>query len=166
MAIYQLFTEQKIPASIDEVWDFISSPKNLKRITPDYMGFDITSKHLPEKMYAGMIISYIVKPLMGIKTPWVTEITHVRDKEFFVDEQRVGPYKLWHHQHRIEPIEGGVLMRDIVTYRPPFGMLGRLANKLIIGKKVRGIFDYREKAIVEIFGPFVEKDTAVFTPAI
>ena len=165
MAIYQLFTEQKIPASIDEVWDFISSPKNLKRITPDYMGFDITSKHLPEKMYAGMIISYIVKPLLGIKTPWVTEITHVRDKEFFVDEQRIGPYTMWHHEHRIEPIEGGVLMKDIVTYRPPFGIIGRLANKLVIGKKVRGIFDYREKAIIEIFGPFIEKETPVLTPA-
>lgn len=156
MAIYQLFTEQKIPASIDEVWDFISSPGNLKRITPDYMGFDITSTHLPEKMYAGMIISYIVKPLLGIKTSWVTEITHVRDKEFFVDEQRIGPYTMWHHEHKIEPIEGGVLMKDIVTYRPPFGILGKIANRLIIGKKVKSIFDYREQAIIEIFGPFEE----------
>jgi ligand-binding SRPBCC domain-containing protein len=156
MAIYQLFTEQKIPASIDEVWDFISSPQNLKRITPDYMGFDITSKHLPEKMYQGMIISYIVSPILGIRTPWVTEITHVKDKEFFVDEQRVGPYAMWHHEHRIEPIEGGVVMRDILTYRPPFGVLGKIANSLFIGKKVRSIFDYREKAIIDIFGAFEE----------
>lgn len=157
MAIYQLFTEQKIPAGIDEVWDFIASPRNLKRITPDFMGFEITSTHLPEKMYAGMIISYDVRPLLGIKTPWVTEITHIRDREFFVDEQRVGPYTMWHHEHRIDPIEGGVLMRDIVTYKPPFGFIGRIANSLIIAKKVRTIFDYREKAIVEIFGVFEEK---------
>lgn len=156
MAIYQLFTEQKIPASTEEVWDFISSPRNLKRITPDYMGFDITSRYLPEKMYQGMIISYTVSPILGIRMPWVTEITHVKDKEFFVDEQRVGPYAMWHHEHRIEAIEGGVVMKDILTYRPPFGILGKIANSLFIGKKVSSIFDYREKAIIEIFGSFEE----------
>ncbi|MBT8229532.1 MAG: SRPBCC family protein, partial [Bacteroidia bacterium] len=92
MAFYQLNEKQFVPATIDEVWDFISSPANLKEITPDYMGFDITSKDLPEKMYPGMIISYKVSPLLGIKMTWVTEITQVRDKEFFIDEQRVGPY--------------------------------------------------------------------------
>ena len=157
MAIFQLFTEQKIPASIDEVWDFISAPKNLQRITPEYMGFEVTSKHLPEKMYPGMIISYFVRPLLGIKMAWVTEITHVKDKEFFVDEQRVGPYSIWHHEHNIQPIEGGVLMKDIVTYKPPMGWLGRIANQWIIGKKLRSIFDYREKALIEIFGPFEQK---------
>ena len=118
------------------------------------MGFDITSEDIPEKMYPGMIITYIVKPILGIKTPWMTEITQVKDKEFFIDEQRVGPYKLWHHQHFIEPIEGGVLMRDIVTYAPPFGFLGAIANKLLIRKKLNEIFNYRTKAVNEKFGEF------------
>ncbi len=90
MGFYQKHEEQKVNASLNEVWDFISSPTNLKEITPDYMGFDITSKNLPEKMYPGMIISYKVKPVAGIKTTWVTEITQVKDKNYFVDEQRVG----------------------------------------------------------------------------
>ena len=154
MAFYQLHKTQKIPASLDEVWDFISSPQNLKKITPPHMGFDITSGNLPEKMYPGMIISYKVSPLLGIKMTWVTEITQVREKEFFVDEQRVGPYSVWHHQHHIEPIEGGVLMTDIVSYRPPFGFLGAIANFLFIQKQLKEIFDYRTKAVDEMFGRF------------
>ena len=139
---------------MEEVWDFISSPKNLKEITPDYMGFDITSEGLPEKMYQGMIISYKVSPLLGIKTNWVTEITHVRDLEYFVDEQRIGPYKIWHHQHFIEPIKNGVLMRDIVTYQPPFGILGAMMNGIVIRKKLEEIFDYRTKAVEEKYGKY------------
>ncbi|MDN3668865.1 SRPBCC family protein [Echinicola jeungdonensis] len=155
MAHYQLFTEQKIPASLDEVWDFISSPANLKEITPDHMGFDITSKDLPDKMYPGMIISYKVSPLLGIKMNWVTEITHIKDKEFFVDEQRVGPYALWHHQHRLTPLEGGgVLMSDIVTYQPPFGLIGNIANTLFIKRQLKGIFDYRFMAVEKKFGKY------------
>ncbi|MEQ9064480.1 MAG: SRPBCC family protein [Vicingaceae bacterium] len=152
MAFYQFKAFQQIPSSIEKVWDFISSPANLKVITPDYMGFDITSEDLPNKMYPGMIISYKVSPLMGIKTNWVTEITQVRDKEFFIDEQRVGPYALWHHQHHIEANSSGVLMKDIVSYQPPFGFIGAIANSLIIEKKLKEIFDYRQVAIIERFG--------------
>ncbi|MBN2747750.1 MAG: SRPBCC family protein [Bacteroidales bacterium] len=154
MAFYQLIREQKIPASQAEIWDFISSPANLKLITPSYMGFDITSGNVPEKMYEGMIITYKVSPVAGIKTDWMTEITHIKNQEYFVDEQRVGPYKLWHHQHHIFPIEGGVLMRDIVTYSPPFGILGRIANALIIKKKLKEIFTYRYNALVQKYGDF------------
>ena len=152
MSFHQLVRIQKIPVSLEEIWDFISSPKNLKDITPDYMGFDITSKDLPEKMYEGMIISYEVSPLLGIKTDWVTEITHVKDLEFFVDEQRVGPYDLWHHQHLISPYKEGVIMKDIVTYKPPFGFLGNIANSMFIRKRLDDIFDYRFKAIEEKYG--------------
>jgi ligand-binding SRPBCC domain-containing protein len=121
------------------------------------MGFDITSTGLPEKMYAGMIISYKVSPVAGIKTNWVTEITHVVDKKYFVDEQRIGPYAIWHHQHMIEPLpEGGVLMEDIVTYQPPFGFLGAIANSLIIKKKLNEIFAYRTVAIEKKFGKYEE----------
>ena len=155
MAFYQYKQEQKVNASLEEVWDFISSPANLKEITPDYMGFDITSTDTPKKMYPGMIITYLVKPIFGIKTPWMTEITQVKDLEFFIDEQRVGPYKLWHHQHFIEKIEGGVLMKDIVTYSPPFGFLGAIANKLLIKKKLDEIFNYRTYAVNKKFGKYV-----------
>lgn len=154
MAFDQYLNTQRVNASLEEVWDFISFPKNLKEITPDYMGFDITSKSLPEKMYAGMIISYLVKPVLGIETQWVTEITHVEDHKFFVDEQRVGPYKMWHHQHHIEPIENGVLMRDIVSYQPPFGMIGAMANRMMIRPKLKEIFNYRTQAIEKKFGVY------------
>lgn len=153
MAFYQKHCEQLINASIEEVWDFISSPKNLKEITPDYMGFDIVSPNLPEKMYTGMIIKYKVKPVANIPTTWVTEITEVRDKEYFIDEQRVGPYKLWHHQHILIPKEGGkVLMKDIISYVPPFGFLGAIANSILIKQKLNQIFDYRQKIIEAKFG--------------
>lgn len=115
------------------------------------MGFHITGKS-GDKMYEGMIISYIVKPLLGIPLQWVTEITHVRDKQFFVDEQRKGPYTMWHHQHKIEAIDGGVLMTDIVSYIPPFGILGDIANALFIRKQLKSIFDYRTVAMEGKFG--------------
>ncbi|PKQ60849.1 hypothetical protein BZG02_17765 [Labilibaculum filiforme] len=151
MAFYQFYREQIIKTSIDELWNFISSPQNLKKITPDYMGFDISSKDLPNKIYEGMIISYIVKPLFGIETNWVTEITHVKDKEYFVDEQRVGPYSLWHHQHIIRQQGDKVVMKDIVSYQPPLGFLGSIANKLIIENKLNEIFDYRTQILEELF---------------
>ncbi|NEN24256.1 SRPBCC family protein [Cryomorpha ignava] len=154
MGFYQLIKEQKVNASIDEVWDFISSPGNLKEITPDYMGFDIISNNLSEKMYPGMIISYKVSPVFGIKTLWVTEITHVKEKEYFVDEQRVGPYAIWHHQHHISAIPNGVLMRDIVSYKPPFGFLGAMANGILIKSKLQEIFDYRTMAVDKKFGKY------------
>lgn len=150
MPFYQFTTNQKIPASIDDVWDFISSPENLKIITPSYMGFEITNQ-IQNKMYAGMIISYKVSPLLGIKMNWLTEITHVEDKKYFVDEQRVGPYKLWHHQHRLEQIEDGILMTDIVTYQPPFGILGSILNTFMIKNKLKEIFDFRYKAVEKHF---------------
>lgn len=155
MAIYQLIKTQKLPSSITEIWDFISAPINLKEITPEHMGFIVTSNTGTEKMYPGMIITYKVSPLLGIKLNWMTEITHVRDYEYFVDEQRVGPYKLWHHQHKIEPIKGGILMTDIVTYEPPLGLLGSIANSLLIKKQLQLIFDYRTIALEKRFGRFI-----------
>ena len=152
--MYLLRSEQKIPTDLITAWDFISSPRNLKRITPDYMGFEIILKELPEKMYPGMIIAYKVSPVLGLKMTWVTEITHVDELKFFVDEQRFGPYTIWHHEHKIEAIDGGVLMTDLVTYLPPFGLFGKIANKLFIAKQIQEIFDYRTKALIEIFGEF------------
>lgn len=152
MGFYQFKREQHFEQPKEKLWEFISNPSNLKKITPESMGFDITSGELPEEMYAGMIISYKVSPLFGIKTTWVTEITQIKEQEFFIDEQRVGPYKIWHHQHHLKETETGTLMYDIVSYQPPFGFLGNIANSLIIKKKLNEIFDYREKVLIEIFG--------------
>ncbi len=151
MAFYQFHREQIIHTSQEQLWDFISSPQNLKKITPDYMGFDIRTPKLPDKIYEGMLISYTVRPLFGIITNWVTEITHIKNGSFFVDEQRIGPYALWHHQHILIPTNGGVLMRDIVSYKPPFGLLGRIANRLIIQNKLNDIFDYRTQVLTKLF---------------
>lgn len=154
MPVYTLHQTLTIPSTIDKVWDFISSPGNLKKITPEYMGFDVATKNLPEKMYPGMIISYKVSPFLGIKMTWVTEITQVSELKYFVDEQRVGPYKMWHHQHFIEPVEGGVLMTDIVDYQPPLGFIGAIANQLVIKSQLNEIFSYRTRQLEAYFGRY------------
>jgi ligand-binding SRPBCC domain-containing protein len=150
---YVLKTEQKIPISLDEAWDFFSSPLNLAKITPPDMGFVVTSDYAADaKVYTGMIITYKISPLLGIKMDWMTEITHVADKQYFVDEQRFGPYALWHHQHHFKEIEGGVQMNDILHYAIPYGFIGTIANNVFVGKEVNRIFAYREKAIEKLFG--------------
>ena len=153
MKLYRLETIQKLPISINDAWQFLSDPKNLKRITPDYMGFKIV-KGAESSMYAGQIIEYVVTPLLGISTTWVTEITHVKEPEYFVDEQRFGPYALWHHKHFIKPIENGVEMVDIVDYKIPFGFLGQLAQPLVVSPTLKEIFEYRREALIKLFGPY------------
>lgn len=150
MGFYQLKKDQFFDLPISDVWHFISKPENLKKITPDYMGFDITSEGELDEMYEGMIIAYKVSPLLGIKTTWVTEITHVKHEKYFVDEQRIGPYKLWQHQHILEEKEEGTLMSDIISYQPPFGILGDILNKIIIKQKLKEIFDYRQDALNQL----------------
>jgi ligand-binding SRPBCC domain-containing protein len=150
---YQLKTTQKIPIRLAEAWAFFSSPLNLGKITPKEMNFVVTSDFTENtKMYEGMLITYTITPVFGIKMNWMTEITHVKDGQYFVDEQRFGPYAMWHHEHHFEGIKGGVLMTDILTYALPLGAAGRFANAVLVGNKVKKIFDYREKAIVELFG--------------
>lgn len=152
MGVYRIYEKQMLQASLEEVWDFISSPGNLQEITPDSMGFKIVTPDLPEKMYPGMMVSYKVSPLLGIPMTWVTEITHVDEKNYFVDEQRVGPYSLWHHEHFIKQVTGGVEMIDIVTYRLPLGFLGSLAHSLFVKQKLRSIFKYRTEILEKRFG--------------
>lgn len=153
MKIYTLRTTQKLPISVNKAWEFLSSPGNLKTITPDYMGFNIISGD-ERPMFPGQIIQYIVTPIAGIKTKWVTEITHVMDKEYFVDEQRFGPYALWHHKHFIRPIEGGVEMEDIIDYKIPLGFLGRLVHPFLVKPTLKEIFNFRTKKLIELFGTF------------
>lgn len=156
MKLYSLHTVQKLPISIEEAWKFFSDPKNLKVITPEYMGFDIISGG-DRPMFAGQIIQYIVKPVAGLKTKWVTEITHVNEPFHFVDEQRFGPYSLWHHKHFFREIEGGVEMEDIVDYKLPFGIIGRLVHKPVVRQKLEEIFAFRKKKLLEIFGEYKER---------
>ena len=145
--IHQIIKQQLIKSSIEEVWDFASSPKNLKKITPNYMNFIIKSKNTDEKIYPGMIIYYKVSPILKIPTRWVTEITHVKKNQYFVDEQRVGPFKMWHHQHKLIPDKKGVKMVDLITYIPPLGFIGAMANTLVVKNKLKEIFKYRSIAI-------------------
>jgi ligand-binding SRPBCC domain-containing protein len=152
MAVYSIKTVQRMPVSLAQAWDFFSSPANLQTITPPYMGFTIISQHHGDKMYPGQIIEYKVTPVLGIPLYWMTEITHVQEERFFVDEQRFGPYSLWHHQHHFKAIEGGVEMTDIVHYKLPLWWLGNLANALFVKKQLAGIFEYRKKKVEEMFG--------------
>ena len=153
MKIYTYHKKQNLPITLDEAWDFLSDPRNLKTITPEYMGFNILSG-ADRPMFTGQIIQYIVTPILGIKTKWVTEITHKVDKHYFVDEQRFGPYALWHHKHFIKEIEGGVIMEDVIHYKPPFGIIGVLLNFLFINSKLNTIFKHRELELIKTFGNF------------
>lgn len=149
--MYTLERVQKLPVSLQEAWEFFQNPGNLATITPDYMGFDILSE-VPKEMYPGLFIHYKVSPLLGIKMNWTTEITHVNAPHYFVDEQRVGPYSIWHHEHHFKEIDGGVEMLDRVSYKIPFGIIGKLAHPLVVKSKLQEIFDYRIQKVEEIFG--------------
>lgn len=137
---------------MEKAWDFFSSPANLQQITPSSLGFSIISKFHGDNMYAGQVIEYKVRPVMGIPLYWMTEITHVSEGKYFVDEQRFGPYSLWHHQHHFRVVEGGVEMTDIVHYKLPFWFLGDIANSLLVKRQLKGIFDFRFKKVESLFG--------------
>lgn len=151
MKIYRVHTIQHLSMDLDSAWDFLTDPNNLKTITPDYMGFKIIGGS-ERKMYTGQIIEYIVTPLLGIKTKWVTEITHVEDKVYFVDEQRYGPYSMWHHKHFIKAVPGGVEMEDLIHYKIPLGWIGQLLHPILVKPKLNQIFEYRRKKLAELFG--------------
>lgn len=151
MKIYSIHTKQKLPITIDMAWDFFSDPKNLNTITPESMKF-ITLSGDEKKMFSGQIIHYKISPFPFITMQWVTEITHVDDKKFFVDEQRFGPYSFWHHKHFFKEIEGGVLMEDIVHYKVPLGILGQLFHPLLVRPKLEEIFTFRKQKLTELFG--------------
>ena len=149
--LHTLQTTQFIKSDINTVWEFMSSPKNLATITPEYMQFEVLSDLGDGKMYPGQLIEYYVRPLLGIKLHWVTEITHVQELQFFVDEQRFGPYKFWHHKHFLKQVDGGVEMFDLVHYQLPMGLLGKLGNELFVKKQLQQVFDYRFKVVDKLF---------------
>ena len=148
--MYQLKRTQFVKTDLATCWDFFSSPNNLNKITPKEMGFDVLTEGV-ENMYEGLMIEYKVRPLLNIPLRWITEITHVKYQEYFVDEQRKGPYKLWHHEHHFKEVQGGVEMTDIVSYELPFGILGKMVHPLVVKKKLDQIFAYRFKIVDEVF---------------
>ncbi len=151
MNVHVLKREQIVPASLAECWEFFSNPANLKKITPPELDFEVLSE-LPAAIYPGQMILYRVRPLLGIPMTWLTEITHVEEGSFFCDEQRVGPYHIWHHEHHFEECEQGVFMKDIVHYVLPFSPLGDLAHRPLVLPQLNKIFDFRHKTIEQVFG--------------
>lgn len=149
--LYRYDAEQFLPISLDKAWEFFSSPNNLKEITPDHLGFKITNGTGQGAMYPGMLITYIVRPVLGIPMRWCTEITHVSHNKYFIDEQRFGPYACWHHEHHFEEVDGGVLMKDTIFYGVPFGIIGRIANRLFVRKEIANIFTYRKVVTDSLF---------------
>jgi ligand-binding SRPBCC domain-containing protein len=153
--VYHLKKIQRIPASMEEAWDFFSKPDNLKEITPPKLGFEIISKHHGNRVYAGQIIEYRVRPVLGIPLYWMTEITHIQERQYFIDEQRFGPYSLWHHQHHFKAVDGGIEMTDIVHYKLPLWILGDFANRIMVKSQLEEIFDFRFEAVERRFGKFL-----------
>jgi len=150
--VYSVFSRQNVPVSLEEVWAFFSDAKNLAAVTPPHLNLKVTNEVYGGALYPGQVMIYKVKPLLGIPIAWMTEITHVEPMKYFVDEQRKGPYKLWHHQHHFKKIEGGVEMTDLVHYRLPLGILGSVANSLLVKSELNKIFAYRYQRVIELFG--------------
>jgi ligand-binding SRPBCC domain-containing protein len=148
--IKRLYREQILPISLQQAWDFFATPKNLNEVTPKELDFKILTE-LPERMYEGLIIQYRITPMVSIPVKWCTEITHIEDLKYFVDEQRQGPYKMWHHEHHFSQHKDGVLMKDILHYDIGLGFIGSIAGAMFVHKKVNEIFDFRYQALEKYF---------------
>jgi ligand-binding SRPBCC domain-containing protein len=150
MQIYKLEYSQLLSINRTECWKLFSDPHNLQKITPPEMNFEIKSE-LSSEIYPGQIIIYRIKLFPGIKVKWITEITHVKEGNYFVDEQRFGPYKFWHHQHLFKEVDGGMEIKDIVHYSISLGILGRIMNKLFISRKLENIFQFRKEYLNDLY---------------
>lgn len=147
--MYTLHRETTISTSLEKAWAFICNPANLNLITPEDMRFEIRS-NLPARMYEGMLVEYRVKlPLIG-RQSWLSELKHIQEGRSFVDEQKIGPYRLWYHYHGVEQDPGGVRFIDHVTYEVPFGIIGRLVHVFFIRRTLERIFDYREQQLKKL----------------
>jgi ligand-binding SRPBCC domain-containing protein len=151
--MYILHKKQKVPITLDKAWEFLSNPKNLSILTPKEMNMTIVSG-ADRPMYSGQVIQYSVTPVAGIKTKWISEITHFVEGKYFVDLQLYGPYAFWHHQHFIHEIDGGIEMEDIIHYKVPFGILGRMVHPFLVKPKLEQIFEYRKERLTELFGAY------------
>lgn len=150
--LHRLTRQQIVPAPLETVWAFFATPDNLNVITPDDLNFEILHSG-SKRMYAGQLIEYRVQFMPLFKSRWLTEIAHLEEKVSFVDEQRIGPYRFWYHQHQFEPVPGGTCITDQVTYELPFGPLGELVHAVWVGPQLAYIFDTRRERVAAIFGP-------------
>lgn len=148
---HRLYREQQLNCDIETAWDFFSCPKNLSKITPKDMGFTVLTDYNSEQITEGMVIDYIVSPLLKVPLKWRTRITHVEPNKSFTDFQEKGPYKYWNHFHKFIPNKDGVLMKDTVDYELPFGFLGKIAHRLFVKKKLAHIFDFRYSVLEKLF---------------
>jgi ligand-binding SRPBCC domain-containing protein len=151
MKTFQLTREQFLPVSLSEAWDFFSNPSNLEKITPNDMSFKVLTKLDNQPIYPGMLISYVVSPMMNIPMKWTTKIGDVQAPLKFVDTQLKGPYALWEHTHNFKEVPNGVQMTDVVKYALPMGFLGTFAHTLFVKKRLNDIFDYRFKILEQTF---------------
>jgi ligand-binding SRPBCC domain-containing protein len=151
MKIYYYKTEQFLSTDINTAWNFFSSAENLPKITPPELEFNILTASGDKDIYQGMLIEYTVRPLFGIPLHWQTEILKIKKPEMFMDKQLKGPYKIWEHTHLFIQKEKGVLMKDEVKYRLPFGIAGKMAHSLIVRKKIERIFNYRREILNKLF---------------
>ena len=151
MGLHRFAVTQSLPVSLEDAWRFFADPRNLAVITPPDMGFEISGDP-PAEMYAGLLVTYRVRPIFGLPVTWLTEITHLEERRMFVDEQRRGPYRFWHHQHHFREVEGGVEMQDIVHYDVGFGPLGDLVNVVAVRRRLRQIFEFRRGVLLQRFG--------------
>src|SRR5690606_10955987 len=148
---YQLFREQQLFCDLDTAWNFFSNPNNLSKITPEDMGFTVLLQPDSDKIYEGMLIDYTVSPILRIPLNWQTRITQVDCNKSFTDYQQKGPYKYWNHFHEFIPNDKGVLMRDTVDYELPLGVLGTVAHRVMVKKKLETIFNYRYSVLENLF---------------
>lgn len=160
MKLHRLHRKQRLPVSSEEAWAFFADPQNLPLITPPWLDFQLTSA-VPERMHPGLILTYTIRPFLGFKVRWVTEITHVDTPHFFVDEQRFGPYRFWHHQHHFRDVKGGVEVEDIVHYALPLGPLGTLMHRFVVGGRLEEIFSYRREVLSQRFGSMNPKSKRI-----
>jgi ligand-binding SRPBCC domain-containing protein len=151
MKLYMMDHRQVIRASIGDVWSFFSDPHNLAKLTPPWLNL-VVPEDIPHQVYPGMIITYRIRAFSGIPASWVTEITHIIEEQLFVDEQRFGPYRFWHHQHHFRETDAGIEVRDLIHYSLPLGTLGRFAHAVLVRARLKEIFDYRVNAIRTAFG--------------
>ena len=149
--MHQFKAEQILPISKEKAWDFFSSPKNLSLITPPEMDFKIISELIGDDIFEGMKIDYTVRPILGIAVHWQTEICEVNNQNYFVDKQSKGPYNIWEHRHTFTEVNGGILMQDVVNYKLPLGIVGRILNTIVVKRKINIIFEYRKKVLNTLF---------------
>jgi ligand-binding SRPBCC domain-containing protein len=151
LGLHRFAVTQRLPVPLEGAWHFFVDPRNLAVITPPDMGFEITGDP-PDQMYAGMLVAYRVRPIFGLPVTWLTEITQLHEGRMFVDEQRRGPYRFWHHQHHFREIAGGIEMQDIVHYDVGFGPIGDVVNAVAVRRRLRQIFAFRRGVLQQRFG--------------